>query len=101
MPEHHSVGTQPVFNTTFKNHGNTVTMTKLLKKSFNIISDPPSLLTVNYLISNFTSSIENGWLIFSFVDVFNKRGTDSSKGGALFNFLKRSIKSENSIEEVS
>ena len=61
------------------NHGTTVTMTILLKNAFNIISDTPALLAFNCLIPNFTSSIENGWLILSFVDVFNKRGTDSSK----------------------
>ena len=58
-------------------------------------------MTFNCLIPNFTSSKENGWLIFSFVDVFNESGTDSSTCGALFNFLKCSIKSENTIEEVS
>ena len=56
---------------------------------------------MHYLNLNYTSSIENGWLIFSFVDEFNKRGTDSSRCGVLFNFLRCSIKSENTIEEVS
>ena len=66
-----------------------------------MISDPPALLTFNCLIPNSTSSKENGWLILSFVEVFNKRRTYSSKSEDLFNLLlKCSIKSVNTIEEV-